>query len=123
MANFGDHQLSIYVQGIFSDSRPEITTDLSRLESQAAASLSAEAMSYIVPSTNSGSTARANLAAFDQWRLVPQMLRRSTERDLSCTILSTKMSAPVLITPVGVQTLAHPESELATARATNTLNL
>ncbi|HEY0620443.1 MAG TPA: alpha-hydroxy-acid oxidizing protein [Kribbella sp.] len=123
MANYGDHQLSIYVQGMFSGTRPEITTDLSRLESQAAANLSAEAMGYIVPSAGSGSTARANLAAFERWRLVPRMLRGSVERDLSCTVLGTKMPAPVVIAPVGVQTLAHPEGELATARAATALGL
>ena len=116
-ANFGDHQLSIYVQGMFQNTRPEITTDLSRLESQAAANLSAEAMGYIVPSAGSGATARANLAAFDRWRLAPRMLRGSAERDLSCTVLGTKMAAPVVIAPVGVQTLAHPDGELAMARA------
>jgi lactate 2-monooxygenase len=123
MANFGDHQLAIYVQGMFQDTRPEITTDLSRLESQAAANLSAEAMGYIVPSAGSGSTARANLAAFERWRLVPRMLRGSNERDLSCTILGTKMPAPMLVAPIGVQTLAHPDGELATARAASALGL
>jgi lactate 2-monooxygenase len=122
-ANFGDHQLSIYVQGMFQDTRPEITTDLSRLESLAAANLSAEAMGYIVPSAGSGATARANLAAFDRWRLAPRMLRGSAERDLSCTVLGTKMAAPVVIAPVGVQTLAHPDGELATARAASALGL
>lgn len=122
-ANFGDHQLSIYVQGMFQNTRPEITTDLSRLESQAAANLSAEAMGYIVPSAGSGATARANLAAFDRWRLAPRMLRGSAERDLSCTVLGTKMAAPVVIAPVGVQTLAHPDGELATARAASALGL
>jgi lactate 2-monooxygenase len=123
MVNFGDHQLTLYVQGMFSDTRPEITTDLARLESQAAASLSAEAMGYIVPSAGSGATARANLAAFERWRLVPRMLRGSSERELSCTVLGTKMPAPVVIAPIGVQTLAHPDGELATARAAAALGL
>ncbi|MFC0628622.1 lactate 2-monooxygenase [Kribbella deserti] len=123
MANFGDHQLGIYAQGMFAHTRPEITTDLSRLESQAAGSLSAEAMGYIVPSAGSGSTARANSAAFERWRLSPRMLRGSAERDLSCTILGTKMPAPLVIAPVGVQTLAHPDGELATARAAAALGL
>jgi isopentenyl diphosphate isomerase/L-lactate dehydrogenase-like FMN-dependent dehydrogenase len=122
-ANFGDHQLSIYAQGMFQNTRPEITTDLSRLESQAAADLSAEAMGYIMPSAGSGATARANLAAFDRWRLAPRMLRGNAERDLSCTVLGTKMAAPVVIAPVGVQTLAHPDGELATARAASALGL
>jgi len=33
------------------------------------------------------------------------------------------MPAPVLVAPIGVQTLAHPDGELATARAADTLGL
>ncbi|TDW88061.1 isopentenyl diphosphate isomerase/L-lactate dehydrogenase-like FMN-dependent dehydrogenase [Kribbella pratensis] len=123
MANFGDFQLQIYLQGMLQGVTPEITTDLARLESQAAGKLPAEAMGYIVPSAGSGATARANQAAFERWRLVPRMLRGSTERDLSCTVLGTAMPAPVLVAPIGVQTLAHPDGELATAGAANTLGL
>ncbi len=123
MANFGDYQLQIYLQGMLQGVTPEITTDLARLESQAAGKLPAEAMGYVVPSAGDGATARANRAAFDRWRLVPRMLRGSTERDLSCTILGTSMPAPVLVAPIGVQTLAHPDGELATARAADTLGL
>ena len=123
MANFGDFQLQIYLQGMLQGTRPEITTDLARLESQAAGKLPVEAMGYIVPSAGSGATARANQVAFDRWRLVPRMLRGSTERDLSCTILGTAMPAPVLVAPIGVQTLAHADGELATARAADTLGL
>ena len=39
------------------------------------------------------------------------------ERDLSTTILGTRMPAPVLFAPVGRQKLAHPDGELASARA------
>jgi lactate 2-monooxygenase len=42
MRNFGDYQLQLYLQGMLQGPRPEITTDLARLESQAAGTLSAE---------------------------------------------------------------------------------
>ena len=45
------------------------------------------------------------------------MLRDVAERDLATTLLGTEMSAPVLLAPIGVQTIVHPEGELATARA------
>ena len=59
MGNFGDYQLQIYLQGMLRGTRPEITTDLARLETQAAGTLSAEAMGYIVPSAGSGATGAA----------------------------------------------------------------
>lgn len=117
MAHFGDHQSSIYFNGMFLGQTPDITTDLTRLEERAAEVLAPEALGYIVPSAGGGATARANVAAFDRWRIVPRMLRDHAVRDLATEVLGTSMAAPVLLGPVGVQTLAHPDGELATARA------
>ena len=116
-SNFSDHQLGIYAAGMFAQQTPPITTNLARLEDQAAEKLSPEALGYIVASAGSGSTARANRAAFDKWAIAPRMLRSSAARDHACTVLGTEMPAPLLIAPVGIQTLAHPEGELATVRA------
>lgn len=123
MANFGDLQAMIYAEGMFSGKTPEITTDLAHLEDKARERLTPEAMGYIVPSAGSGATARANRAAFDRWRIMPRMLRNGRQRDLSCTVLGTAMAAPVVLAPVGVQTLAHPEGELASARAAAAVGL
>ncbi|MBY4127095.1 alpha-hydroxy-acid oxidizing protein [Rhodococcus fascians] len=116
-SNFSDHQLGIYAAGMFAQQTPPITTNLARLEDQAAEKLSPEALGYIVASAGSGSTARANRAAFDKWAIAPRMLRSSAARDHACTVLGTEMPAPLLIAPVGIQTLAHPDGELATVRA------
>ena len=123
MSHFGDHQSAIYVNGMFLGQTPEITTDLASLETSAAAILEPAALGYIVPSAGGGSTARANVAAFERWRIVPRMLRDHSVRDLSTEVLGTSMAAPVLLGPVGVQTLAHPEGELASARAATALGL
>jgi L-lactate dehydrogenase (cytochrome) len=123
VTDFADHQLSIYVDGMFGGTTPEITTNLARLEEQAAERLSPDATSYVVASAGSGSTARANVAAFERWRIVPRMLVDHAERDLSTTVLGTPLAAPLLLGPVGVQTLAHPDGELATARAAAGLGL
>ncbi|OZC85652.1 alpha-hydroxy-acid oxidizing enzyme [Rhodococcus sp. 06-418-5] len=116
-SNFSDHQLGIYAAGMFAQQTPSITTNLARLEDQAAEKLSPEALGYIVASAGSGSTARANRAAFDRWAITPRMLRSSAARNHACTVLGTAMPAPLLIAPVGIQTLAHPDGELATVRA------
>ena len=116
-SNFSDYQLGIYAQGMFADQTPAITTNLVELENRAAEVLTPEALGYIAPSAGDSSTLRANRAAFDKWRIVPRMLRGSTQRTFATTVLGTEMVAPVLIAPVGVQTLAHPDGELATARA------
>lgn len=121
--NYGDHQLGIYLNGMFADRTPDLTTDLAALEDQARAALAPEALGYVVPSAGSGATARANREAFDRWRIVPRMLRSGARRDLSCDVLGTSMPAPLLIAPMGVQTLAHPDGELATVRAAAALGV
>jgi lactate 2-monooxygenase len=45
------------------------------------------------------------------------MLRDISERDLRTTILGTDLAAPIFLSPVGVQSIVHPDGELAVARA------
>lgn len=66
---------------------------------------------------------RANEAAFRRWRIVPRMLRDVGSRDLSVTVLGTELPAPLGLAPVGIQSLVHPDGELATARAAAAVGL
>src|SRR5918996_692469 len=106
-----------------------IPRDLSKLEEEAAKVLSPEALAYILAGAGDRDTTRANAAAFRRWRIKRRKARKRRKRrrpakvDLSTTILGTRMPAPVLFGPVGVQTLAHPDAELATARAAAELGL
>ena len=100
-----------------------IPDDLSKLEGQAAKVLSPEALAYILAGAGDADSTRANAAAFRRWRIKRRRGRRPAKADLSTTILGTRMPAPVLFAPVGVQTLAHPDGDLASARAANELGL
>lgn len=62
-------------------------------------------------------TLRENVAAFQRIRLRPRVLVDVSNVDLSTTILGFKISAPIMIAPTAMHKLAHPEGELATARA------
>jgi lactate 2-monooxygenase len=119
---FANYQTDIYLRGTTGE-RPPFTTDLAGLEEAARAVLPAQAFGYVAGSAGSRSTARANRAAFERWRIVPRMLRDVSERDLSTTVLGAIMPAPVLLAPVGVQTIIHPDGELASARAAAALGL
>lgn len=114
--HFADVQNEIYLRGTTGE-RPPFPTDLTRLQDAAREALPAQAFGYVAGSAGTGSTAEANRAAFERWRLVPRMLRDVSERDLSTTVLGTPMAAPVLLAPIGVQTIVHPDGELASARA------
>ncbi len=100
-----------------------IPRDLSKLEARAAKVLDPESLAYILAGAGDTDTTRANAAAFRRWKIKRRRGRKPAKVDLSTTILGTRMPAPVLFAPVGVQTLAHPKGDLATARAAAKLGL
>ncbi len=118
----GSYQNEIYLQGL-ADQVPMFTTDGTRLEDAARERLDAGPFGYVAGGAGSGATVRANREAFDRWRIVPRMLTDATQRDLATTVLGTEMPAPVLLAPVGVQSIVHPDGELATARAAAALGV
>lgn len=105
----------IYLQGL-AGMHPAFTTDTSALQDAARAVMEPGPFWYVAGAAGSGATDRANREAFDRWRLVPRMLRDATNRSPATTVLGTSMPAPVLLAPIGVQSIIHPDGELATAR-------
>ena len=55
--------------------------------------------------------------AFDKWQIVPRMLRDVSQRDLSIELFGTRLAAPVLLAPVGVQGIVNAEAEVASGKA------
>ncbi|MEU0880575.1 alpha-hydroxy-acid oxidizing protein [Lentzea sp. NPDC005914] len=96
---------------------PLCTTDGTALEDSARRLLAPGPFGYVAGGAGSGATVRANREAFDRWRIVPRMLRGAHVRDLGTTLFGERLPAPVLLAPVGVQSIVHPDGELASARA------
>ncbi len=117
------YQSEIYLNGTVRGATPKITTNLSKLEAQASKVLDRQAREYFLASAGGGVAARANARALRGWRIIPRMFIDRAERDLSTTVLGTSMPAPVVFAPVGRQKLAHPDGELASARAAAALEL
>ena len=86
-------------------------------EQRAREAMSEGAFGYIAGGAGSESTMRANLEAFDRYRLRPKMLRGNLQRDLSVEVLGTRSEVPFFLGPVGVLSIAHVEAEPACARA------
>jgi lactate 2-monooxygenase len=121
---FGDYYREIYAKGMLAGERPALPMAWAELESRARESLDDRAIAYIFGGAGSEDTMRANLEAFRRWRIVPHVLRQDLSvRDLSVELLGTIMPAPVLLAPIGVQTLLHDEGELASARAAAAVGL
>jgi isopentenyl diphosphate isomerase/L-lactate dehydrogenase-like FMN-dependent dehydrogenase len=120
--SFSAYQSEIYLQGL-AGNPPTFTTNAAELEESARQRLDPGPYWYVAGSAGTGATNRANLEAFDGWRIVPRMLRDATARTTGTTVLGTDMVAPVLVAPVGVQGILHPDGELATARAAASLGV
>ncbi|QJY48685.1 lactate 2-monooxygenase [Pseudonocardia broussonetiae] len=113
---FSAYAAEIYLRGL-GDEVPRFPTDPAQLEAAARAVLTDGPYGYVAGGAGQGTTMRANRAAFDRHAFVPRMLRDTTSRDWSTTVLGTAMPAPLLTAPVGVMSILHPDGELAVARA------
>jgi lactate 2-monooxygenase len=121
---FGDYYREIYAKGMLAGERPTLPMAWAELEERAREALDDRAIAYVFGGAGSEDTMRANLEAFRRWRIVPKVLRKDlSTRDLSTELLGTRMPAPVMLAPIGVQTLLHPDGELASARAAAAIGL
>ena len=116
MPDPADYYREIYARGLGGEA-PAVPVEVAELEERAVAAMDPKAANYVCAGAGSEDTMVANREAFDRRRIVPRMLRDVASRDLSTTVLGTAMPAPLLLAPIGVQKVVHPEGELATARA------
>lgn len=72
---------------------------------------------FIAGGAKDSVTTRRNREALEAIAIRPQFLRDVTQRDLSTTVLGQNVSSPIMISPAGGHGFAHPEGELATAKA------
>ena len=62
-------------------------------------------------------TLRDNVAAWRRWQLRPRMLVGVDACTTATTVLGQEVSMPLLVAPVAFQRVAHPDGEMAMARA------
>lgn len=116
MTNFGQFQYEIYLEGM-SGKTPDFPFELTELERRFEAEVDPVPRDYVSAGAGAEDTMRENLDEFRRWRIVPKMLTDVETRDLTTTVLGTTMPAPVMLAPIGgIQSLLHPDGELAVAR-------
>lgn len=88
-----------------------------RLEAEARGVLPPAVYDFIAGGAGAELTARASRAALDAATITPRMLTGAagSQPDLSLTLLGAALRHPVLVAPMGLQGLAHPRGEVATA--------
>lgn len=115
-------QMGIYLEGL-NGKLPTIPLSYEELDRQARAKMTPQAYGYVAGSAGEEDTARANRDAFKKWRIVPRFLRNVLQRDLSVELFGHRLASPILLGPVGVLSIVHPEAEVAVAKAAAELNM
>jgi 4-hydroxymandelate oxidase len=90
---------------------------LRELEEEARRHLEPAVYDFYAGGADDEVTVRANETAFAHIGLVPRVLRGSQTRDLAVALLGRRAAQPVIVAPTAFHRLAHPDGELATARA------
>lgn len=87
------------------------------LEERARRTLSEPVHRYFRQGARDGVSVSEAVAAWDSFRFLPQVLRDVTHVEVGTTLLGTPVRTPLAIAPTTLHRAAHPDGELATARA------
>ncbi|MCF8566766.1 alpha-hydroxy-acid oxidizing protein [Alicyclobacillus tolerans] len=118
MTTYGmDVQLQIYAKLTNDSVEGVLPVSFEEWEQLARKKLADGPWGYVAGGAGSEDTMRANREAFYAWRIRPRMLRDVSDRDLTVSLYGRTLPAPVLLGPIGVQSIIHAEAELASARA------
>jgi 4-hydroxymandelate oxidase len=99
------------------ETAPSPPRSLAEYEREALSRMSPEALGYIEGGAGDEVTLADNVAAWRRWALRPRMLVGAGSCDPSVTLLGVRRAHPVVVAPTAFQRLAHPDGEVAIARA------
>jgi 4-hydroxymandelate oxidase len=88
-----------------------------RVEQAAQEALAEEVFTYFAQGAGAGVSAPEATAAWTAYRFLPRVLRDVTEVDVTTTLLGTDLRSLFAVAPTTLQRAAHPEGEVAMARA------
>src|SRR5262249_6364173 len=117
-----DFEFEIYGRGLAGE-MPRLPISIDGLQERAREVLSTEAYGYVAGGGGAGRRGAGNGEAVGSRESVARRLRDVSVRELSTIVLGTPRAAPVMLAPVGVQSIIHSEAELAAARAAGTLGV
>jgi 4-hydroxymandelate oxidase len=91
--------------------------NLGDYERVAAERLAPGPLAYFAGGAGDEVTLRDNWAAFARQAIVPRVMRDVSSVDTSLELFGRRWPSPIFIAPTALQRMAHPDGELATARA------
>ena len=92
-------------------------TDLYDFEKEARNSMQLEHWTYVSAGAHDDQTLKRNESALQDLSIYPRFLRDVTNRNLSTTVLGQEISFPVATAASGPWYYAHPDAEVAVAKA------
>lgn len=116
------YQLQIYFAGT-QGIKPKLPVAFEELEARACEIMNPSAFAYIAGSAGSEITTLNNKEAFNRWQIVARMMGDVSKRSIEIKLFGMQLPTPVLLGPVGVLSIAHPEAEVAVARAAKALQV
>jgi lactate 2-monooxygenase len=119
--NSDDIQMKIYQSG--DEASKLLPVSFDEWENRAKKVLAAAPFGYIYGAAGAGDTKRGNEEAFQKYRIRPRVCCDISKLDISVSLFGKKSIVPFLLAPVGVNTILHPDGELAPARAAAALGV
>jgi len=117
LSNYGnDLQQGIY-EGMLSPSKERLPISFEDWKKEARKKLDDGPFDYIAGGDGKEDTVRTNRSSFKRWQIEPRMLNNVSNRDLSVTLFGDTFSYPIMLAPIGVQSIIHPGGEVASAKA------
>jgi 4-hydroxymandelate oxidase len=95
--------------------------DLGDFETLASQTMARHEFEEVASAVEGDLTMRRTRAAWDALALRPRVLPGASDPDLHVEVLGQWIEVPFLLAPAGFHTRAHPDGELATARAAATV--
>ncbi|OCA92131.1 alpha-hydroxy-acid oxidizing protein [Pseudobacillus wudalianchiensis] len=115
MKNCEDIQMKFYQSG--DEGAKLLPVSIKEWEERARKILAAGPFDYVNGGAGAGDTMRANLEAFQKYQIQPRICRNVEKRDLTIKLFGKSIPVPILLAPIGVNSILHPEAELAPAKA------
>lgn len=94
-----------------------MVVNVSEYEALAKEKLPKMVFDYYASGAEDQHTLKENRHAFERIWFRPRILVDVSKVDLTTSVLGFKISMPIMVAPTAMQKMAHPEGELATARA------
>ena len=116
------YQLQIYFAGT-QNVKPALPVSFEELEQRAREVMTPEAFAYVAGSAGSEITYANNIDAFNRWQIIPRMMGDVSKRSIAVELFGMQLPSPILLAPVGVLSIVHPDAEVAVAKAARELRI